>query len=71
MSGFLQRRINYFSISNNVQEFILDNDIITAISRDHSPIVISLSKKKQQNNKSSGFENLLTRYCLIRFLEKS
>ena len=71
MSGFLQRRINYFSISNNVQEFILDNDIITTISRDHSPIVIFLSKKKQQNNKSSGFENLLIRYCLIRFLEKS
>ena len=53
-SGFLQRRLDYFFISNNIQEFILDTDIITAISKDHLPILISFSKIKQ-NNKSSGF----------------
>ena len=54
VSGFLQRRLDYFFISNNIQEFILDTDIISAISGDHSPISISFSKEKQ-NNKSSGF----------------
>ena len=58
VSGFLQRRLDYFFISNNIQEFIIDTDIdtdiIPAISSDHSPILISFSKDKQ-NNKSSGF----------------
>ena len=36
VSGFLQRRLDYFFISNNIQEFILDTNIIPAISSDHS-----------------------------------
>ena len=44
----------YFFISNNIQEFILDTNIIWAISSNHSPILISFSKDKQKN-KSSGF----------------
>ena len=54
VSGFLQRRLDYFFISNNIKEFILDTSIILAISSDHSPILMSFSKEKQ-NNKSSGF----------------
>ena len=54
VSGFLQRRLDYFFISNNIQEFISDTDIIPTISSDHSPILISFSKDKQ-NNKSSRF----------------
>ena len=54
LSGFLQRRLDYFFISNTIQKFILDTDIIPIISSDHSPILISFSKEKQ-NNKSSGF----------------
>ena len=54
VSGFFQRCLGYFFISNNIQELILDTDIIPAISSDHSPILISFSKDKQ-NNKSSGF----------------
>ena len=54
VSGLLQRRLDYFFISNNIQEFILDTDIIPAISSDHSPILISFSKEKQ-HSKSSGF----------------
>ena len=54
VSGFLQRRLDYFFISNNIQEFILDTNIIPSISSDHSSILISFSKDKQ-NNKSSGF----------------
>ena len=33
---------------------MLDTNIIPAISRDHSPILISFPKEKQ-DNKSSGF----------------
>ena len=51
---FLQRRLDYFFISNTVQEFILDTDIIPAISSDHSPILISFSQEKQ-HSKSFGF----------------
>ena len=32
VSGFLQRLLDYFLISNNFQEFILDTDIILPIS---------------------------------------
>ena len=53
-SGFFQRRLDYFFISNNIQEFILDTNIIPAISSDHSSTLISFCKDKQ-NNKSSGF----------------
>ena len=51
---FLQRRLDYFFISNTIQEFILDTDIIPAISSDHSPILISFSQEKQ-HSKSFGF----------------
>ena len=46
VSGFLQRRLDCFFIFSNIQEFILDTDIIPAISSDHSPISISFSKEK-------------------------
>ena len=44
--GFLQRRLDYFFISNNIQEFILDADKTPAISSDRSPILIFFSKEK-------------------------
>ena len=54
VSEFLQRRLDYFFLSNNIQEFILDTDIIPAISSDHSSVLIYFSKEKQ-DSKSSGF----------------
>ena len=57
VSGFLRRLLDYFLISNNFQEFILDTDIILPISSNHSPLLISFSKEKQ-NNKSSRFWKL-------------
>ena len=50
MPGFLSRRLNF--ISNDIQKFTLDIDI-PAILSDHSPILISFSKEKQ-NKESSG-----------------
>ena len=46
VSGFLQRRLDYFFISNNIQEFILDTDSGQyLIYSGHSPILISFSMK--------------------------
>ena len=44
VTGFIQRRLNYFLVSNNLQESINKTDILTAFSTDHSPIFFSLSK---------------------------
>ena len=48
-SGFIQRRLDYILISNNLQEFVTMTDILTPISTDHSPVLFSLSKKKNYN----------------------
>ena len=59
--GLLQRRLYYFFISNNIQDFILDTDIIPDISNNHSPILIFFSKEKQ-NDKS--FRSLIIRLIM-------
>ena len=41
---FIQRRLEYFLVSNILQESIEKTDILTALSTDHSPIFFSLSK---------------------------
>ena len=45
-SGFIQRRLDYFFISNGLQEFASNTDILTPISTDHCPVLFSLSKEK-------------------------
>ena len=70
VSGFPHRRLDYFFISNNIQEFILDTDIIPAISTDHLPILIP-SLQKNNIAKVPGFGSLIIRYYLITFLKKS
>ena len=44
VTGFIQKRLDYFLVSNNLQESINKMDILTALSTDHSPIFFSLSK---------------------------
>ena len=46
-SGYIQRRLDYFFVSNSVQEAIKSTDILAAFSTDHSPIFISLSKSNE------------------------
>ena len=53
-SGFIQRRLDYFFISNGLQEFASTTDILTPISTDHSPVFFSLSQEKG-NIRSKGF----------------
>ena len=42
-SGFLQRRLDYFFVSNTLQESIKDTEILPALSSDHSPIFFFFS----------------------------
>ena len=44
VTGFIQSRLDYFLVSNNLQEFTKKTDILTVLSTDHSPIFFSLSK---------------------------
>ena len=44
VTHFIQRRLDYFLISNNLQESINKTNILTVLSIDHSPIFFSLSK---------------------------
>ena len=60
VSGFLQGRLGYSLISNNIQELKVDNKTILAISSDHSPILFSFSKEKQKT-KIQGLGSLTRR----------
>ena len=53
-SGFIQCRLDYFSILNGPQEFASTTDILTPISTDHSPVLFSLSQEKD-NIRSKSF----------------
>ena len=43
-SGYIQRRLDYIFISSEIQELVQKIDIIPALSSDHSPVFLSLSK---------------------------
>ena len=43
-SGYIQRRLDYFFVSNSLKEVIKSVDILASFSTDHSPIFITLSK---------------------------
>ena len=53
-SGFIQHRLDYFFISNGLQEFASTTDILTPVLTDQSPVVFSLSQEKV-NIRSKGF----------------
>ena len=42
-SGIINRRLDYVFISNKVQEFSYDTDIIPAFKTDHLPVLIAIS----------------------------
>ena len=45
-SGFIQRRLDYFFISNGLQKFASTTDILTPISTNDSPVLFSLQREK-------------------------
>ena len=46
-AGFIQRGLDYFFISNSLQESIKTADTLAAFSTDHSPIIFSLCHLKE------------------------
>ena len=45
VSGFIERRLDCFLISNILQESILKTDVLASFCTDHSPIFFSLQLK--------------------------
>ena len=45
VSGFIERRLDFFLISNILQESIIKTDVLTSFCTDHSPIFFSLQLK--------------------------
>ena len=54
-SGYLQRRLDYIFISNQIQPYVNKTEIKIAISTDHSPVFINLSLDDVLFQKGSGF----------------
>ena len=44
ISGYIQRRLDYFFVSNKLQESIKNTDLLASISTDHSPISFTLRR---------------------------
>ena len=49
ISGFTQRRLDYFFLSNLLQESVNKTDILAAFSTDHSPLLFSLKLRTDEN----------------------
>ena len=46
-SGYIQRRLDYFFISNVLQESVKNPDVLAAFSTDHSPMMFSVFSKSE------------------------
>ena len=46
ISGFIQRRLDYFFISNLLQESVDKTDVLAAFSTDHSHLLFLLDLRK-------------------------
>ena len=44
ITGYIQRRLDYFFISNRLQESINNTDILASLLTDHSPISFTLRR---------------------------
>ena len=61
-SGFIQRRLDYFLVSNILQESIKKTDILTSVSTDHSTIFFPFSKKLEIP-RGNGFWKFINSLC--------
>ena len=63
-SGFTQRRLDYFLVSNILQEFIKKVYMLTSVSTDHSEIFCSSSKIQKQQGETA-YQNSTILYAAI------
>ena len=54
ITSFSERQLDYIFISNCLQDFVNNTDILPALSTDHFPPLISLLKDKSDKN-GNGF----------------
>ena len=52
ISGFIQRRLDYFFVFNLLQESVNKTEVLTAFSTDHSPLLFSLDLHKDENREN-------------------
>ena len=57
ISGYIKQRLDYFFISNKLQESIKNTDILASLSTDHSPISFTL-RRSQKNRYRQRFVDL-------------
>ena len=50
VSGFVERRLDFFLISNILQESIIKTDVLTSFCTDHSPIFFFFRIKRYANS---------------------
>ena len=48
-SGFIQRRLDYIFISNSIQEFVQNIDVLPSFCNDHSSLLLSYKKLPHSN----------------------
>ena len=60
--GFIQRILDYFLVSNILQESIKKTDILTSVSTDHSTIFFPFSKKLEIPRRN-GFWKFINSLC--------
>ena len=60
VSGLIERRLDYFSISNSMQVSVKNIDIIASLLTDHSPITFSYCKY-EESNRGRGFRKFNNR----------
>ena len=53
ISGYIQRRLDYFFVSDKLQESINNTDILASLSTDHSPISVTV-RRSQITAKGKG-----------------
>ena len=49
VSGVIQRRLDYFYISNSMQVFVKNTDVLPFLLTNHSPITFSYCKNEESN----------------------
>ena len=47
-TGFIQRRLDYFFISNQLQDTVIKTDILATFTSDHSPLIFTLSTNQDE-----------------------
>ena len=70
ISGYIQRKLDYFFVSNRLQESINNTDILASLSTDHSPISFTL-RRSQITAKGKGLWIFNSSLTLIKeFVKK-